>query len=334
MYYSSNQIDTYQRLFNFIVGLRGVGKTYHFSYKCVKKGVEIKKPCFVWVRRMIKDIDAIKSTWGDDIAREFPEWLIETENNSIFIRNKKNNKERYCVGFLVALSDYIRAKSRAYPNVEYIVFDEFLLEDGKYLTDETSKFLNLCDSIIRNRDNCKVYLLGNASSMLNPYFDFFKVSGNELVNNFVKGKHYVIENTDYQEFRQARINSKLGQVIKDTEYGKYSIDNKFILDDTTDICKMPTGQKEMLFNLRLNDKLIAVYMINGLLYFGKGCDETYLTYTFYPQDAKKYGCIFQTTQSVRLKSLVHDFLNGTCQYEDLKIKNEIQLLVRLVYKNW
>lgn len=334
MYYSSNKIDTYQRLFNFVVGLRGVGKTYHFTYKCIKKGIENKKPSFVWVRRMISDLDAIKSTWMDDVAHEFPDYIIESESNAVFARSKKNTKERYCIGFFVALSDYIRAKSRPYPYVEYIVFDEFLLEDGKYLPNETNKFLNLCDSIIRNRENCKVYLIGNASSMLNPYFDLFKVSGNELINNFVKGKHYVIENTDYEEFKQARLNSKLGQVIRDTDYGRYSIDNKFILDDTTDICKMPTGQKEMLFNLRLNDKLIAVYMINGLLYFGKGYDETYVTYTFYPQDAKKYGCIYQTNKSVRLKSLIKDFLSGMCQYEDLKIKNEIQLLIRLVYKNW
>lgn len=333
MYYSSNKIDTYQRLFNFIVGLRGVGKTYHFTEKSIETGIKTKKPSFVWVRRMKADIDAIKGTWMNDVEHLFPDYFIETESYGIYARSKKNN-ERYCIGFFIALSDYIRAKSRPYPYVQYIIFDEFLVEDGKYLPNETDKFLNLCDSIIRNRENCKVYLIGNASSMLNPYFDMFNIKGDELMNNFVKGKHYVIENTDYQEFKQARINSKLGQVIKDTAYGRYSIDNKFYLDDTSDICKMPIGTKVMLYNLRLNDKLIAVYLINGLVYFAKGYDETYTTYTFYPQDAKKYGCIFQTSKSSYLKSLVKEFLNGTCQYENLQVKNEIQLLVRLVYKNW
>ena len=333
MYYTSNKIDTYNRLFNFVVGLRGVGKTYHFTEKVLRKGIEVKKPVFVWVRRMIKDIDAIKHSWMNDVEHLFPDWMITTQNNAVFITHRKT-KQKYCVGYFIALSDYIRAKSRPYPYVQYVVFDEFLLEDGKYLTNEVNNFLNLVHSIIRLRENCKVYLLGNASSMINPYFDFFKVSGNNLINNFVKGENFVIENCDYQEYRNAVINSKLGGVINGTNYGKYAIDNKFLLDDITDVKPIPSGKKEMVYNLRLNGLLIAVYYVNGLLYFGKGRDETYTTYTFYPQDAKTYGCQLLSNKSPQLKVLVKDFLNGCCLYETLRIKNEIQLIVRLVYKNW
>ena len=70
--------------------------------------------------------------------------------------------EKIC-GYGITLSTAQQFKSSNFPNVKYIIFDEFILEDGQghYLKNEVDIFLGLIESIARLRD-VKVILLGNS----------------------------------------------------------------------------------------------------------------------------------------------------------------------------
>lgn len=71
--------------------------------------------------------------------------------------------------FAFALSDMEHDKSTAYPNVTTIIFDEFLTRKY-YLPDEFVTFMNVLSTIIRFRDNVKIFMLANTVNKYAPYF--------------------------------------------------------------------------------------------------------------------------------------------------------------------
>lgn len=60
-------------------------------------------------------------------------------------------------------------KSISFPHVDTIMFDEFLTR-GQYLQDEFVSFMNLVSTIVRNRSDVKIYMLGNTVNKYSPYF--------------------------------------------------------------------------------------------------------------------------------------------------------------------
>ncbi len=84
------------------------------------------------------------------------------------------------------MSGVTRYKSVNMSDYNYIIFDEFLPEDDNYLKSsknyhyEVNQILNLFQSVARGRgkafrEDVKVFFLANDVSVLNPYFDFFKI---------------------------------------------------------------------------------------------------------------------------------------------------------------
>lgn len=334
IFYNLTKIKTFNRLYNIIVGLRGVGKTYALTTECIKLGLKYKCLSFVWIRRIIKNIDSIRKEWWSDVEKDFPNYQFYNIGDYIYAKNIES-EESFVIGQYGAISDAVNFKSVPKPYVKIIVFDEFMAEDtgSRYLDNELNIFLNMIDSIIRLKD-VKVYMCGNAVSCLNPYFEWLGISEKDLTANFTKRKTFVLENCDYEEFKKIRSDTAFGKSITGTKYGEYAINNQFLLDDKTDVMECPKGNREMRYNLRLHDMLIAVYHINGMLYFEQGRDETFKTLSPYPKDCKKYSCIYIDKYNPTLRFITKCFLKNICMYSSLKIKNEVQKLVMIVYRNY
>ena len=60
-------------------------------------------------------------------------------------------------------------KSTAYPKIRNILFDEFLSRT-MYLTDEFVLLMNVFSTIIRQRTDVKIFMLGNTVNKYCPYF--------------------------------------------------------------------------------------------------------------------------------------------------------------------
>ena len=173
-YYDISGLLSHNKIMNFIIGQRGGGKTFSAKKWCIndflKRGNE-----FVWVRRYKTEIKNLKQNFWNDIIHEglFPNTEFSIKGNNLFINNK-------LCGYLVALSSYQNIKSSSFPKVTKIIFDEFVPENGRYLpgvNNEVEVFLNLMDTIIRDRANCRAVLIANNIQITNKYFEFFKIRG-------------------------------------------------------------------------------------------------------------------------------------------------------------
>lgn len=86
--------------------------------------------------------------------------------------NEENGKltmDSNPMGYAFDLNAMEHHKSTSYPKVTTIIFDEFLSRQG-YLTNEFILFMNTLSTIIRDRMNVKIFLIGNTVNKYCPYF--------------------------------------------------------------------------------------------------------------------------------------------------------------------
>lgn len=181
-YYSLDNILSKNADYNIIFGERSNGKTY----AALKYGIEryIKTgEQMAYIRRWREDLRGkrAENLFANHVANGLIEELTDGKYNEVFyLSNKwflsyydKDKNKRYpdstpfCFGF--CLSEQEHEKSSSYPNVTTIVFDEFLTR-RIYLPDEFMLYMNLLSTIIRQRDNVKVFMLGNTVNKFCPYF--------------------------------------------------------------------------------------------------------------------------------------------------------------------
>ena len=79
----------------------------------------------------------------------------------------ESDPEPFAYAFALAAEE--KYKSLAFPKITTILNDEFISMSGGYLSDEFLLFTSILSTIIRNRDNVKIFLCANAIPSYNPY---------------------------------------------------------------------------------------------------------------------------------------------------------------------
>lgn len=181
-YYSLDNILTKNADYNIIFGERSNGKTYATLKYGIERYLKTGEQ-MAYIRRWREDLRGkrAESLFANHVANGLIEKLTDGKFNEVFYLSNKwflsyYDKEKnkrfpettpFCYGF--CLSEQEHEKSSSYPKVTTIVFDEFLTR-RIYLPDEFMLFMNLLSTIIRNRDNVKVFMLGNTVNRFCPYF--------------------------------------------------------------------------------------------------------------------------------------------------------------------
>lgn len=163
-----------------IIGERSNGKTYSSLYYCLEQYVK-KHEQFAYVRRFGLDIkraqmvELFAAHVHNNEIRILTnnEWTgIDYSAGKFYLTKMKNDElvhdETPC-GYAFDLNSMEHYKSISFPDVTTVVFDEFLSRQG-YLNNEFILFTNTLSTIIRHRDNVKIFMLGNTVNKYCPYF--------------------------------------------------------------------------------------------------------------------------------------------------------------------
>lgn len=238
-------------IFNFVIGNRGGGKTFG-SKKLVINRFKKNKYQFVWVRRYQTEIDTLSDFWAD-IRSHFPNDELSQVGNELYINGD-------LAGYLIPLSTSMRLKSVAYPLVKTIIFDEFIIDKGRlnYLRNEAQVFMELYETIARMRENVVAVFLGNAISIVNPYFDFFKIAP-DLGKRYTKKNGICIEFYFNDQFIAKKEKTAFGQLIKDTSYGEYNMKNKFLRDSDSFIGPRPATANTKLYQFVFDGERFSLW---------------------------------------------------------------------------
>jgi len=330
-YYDGSRALSYKRLLTFVIGSRGVGKTYFYKRLLINKALEAKALKFVWVRRLADDVKALKHNFFRDIEDLWPQY--EFDATTELLRAKAKDKgDWFIIGYFIPLSLYERYKGNSFHGVEYVVYDEFITQ-GRYLTEEVFKLYDLLETVFRDRKQMRAVLLANALSQLNPYFEVFNIKIDKDTR-YKSSDRWVLENVDAEEWIKYKQETPMGRLLDGTEYAAYSMGNQFVLDDTSDIIEKPKGAQTHTSNLVLNGNRIGLWLVNGGVWFGEP-HESARNFTIYLDDARNNEAVLMNKNHKVVKFIARKYkLNEVLGFLSLAIKQEILNVALLGIKNY
>lgn len=314
-FYDVNKTLSRQRLFNFVLGGRGMGKTYSSKKRAVDNFFK-KREQFVYIRRFETDLKPhLIRNFFSDIEDAYPEHTFAAGNGLFKIDGE-------IAGWYIPLSTAARLKSIPFPYVSLIIFDEFVVESGlvSYIPNEVRCFLECYSTISRDRD-IQVLFLSNAITMGNPYFAYFEIAFEE--GQTLKLTPFIcVELVRIASFEKHMKQTKFGKMISGTAYGDYNIENHFLLDTNTFIEKM-SGPCVNICTFVFNGKRLGYFSNSqtGLFYLSDKYD---------PSNKRVYTLAMNnhdvdTTLAIRvnpfISSLVNSYCEGKLRFTSLTIKN-------------
>lgn len=179
-YYSLRKINQKNATYNVIFGERSNGKTYATLKQAIENYFKDGSQ-FAYIRRWSVDVtpkrlNNLFNALTNEIAKfsrdKFHAVVYRT--GTFYLANfSEDGKILYndddILGYGFSLSESEHNKANSYPKVTTIIFDEFLT-NKYYLPDEFILFMNTISTIVRQRTNVKIYMLGNTVNKYCPYF--------------------------------------------------------------------------------------------------------------------------------------------------------------------
>lgn len=321
MYYSYSRILSYNAFLNFLIGERGVGKTYG-AVKFVTKEFIKKGHQFVYLRRYKSDLKKSTPTFFNSLVtnNEFPEHKLETKGNSFYI-------DETLAGYAITLSTAQDLKSANFDKVKYIIFDEFIIDEGVkkyYLSNEVEVFLNILETIARTRD-IKVFLLGNAGNLItNPYFLYFglTIPTQSDIRTFKNGL-ILLQYMKNVEYREMKKKTKLGQLVAGTNYEKYAIDNQDTKINNSFIEKKK-GSSKFSFGIIYQGIIFGVWFdyIEGKIYVSNDYYKNSLNlFALTNQDHNENTMLMKSINKYNCwKKFIENYEIGNVRFESQEIK--------------
>lgn len=187
-FYSLDNIKKCEAQYNVVYGERSNGKTTSGLLEGIDRYFDYGEQ-FVYIRRwdddlkpktanklfnaIITELDYIRKKsngmWNTVIYKNREWYMARDEVNNKGERITVKDDKPFAYGIALTMSEHY--KSTSFPNVTTIILDEFMAKGTTYyLDDEFVVFCNLISTIIRHRDNVKIYMFANSISMYGcPY---------------------------------------------------------------------------------------------------------------------------------------------------------------------
>lgn len=181
-YYSLDKILSFDATYNIIFGERSNGKTYAVLDYALREYFAGHGELAV-IRRWDEDFRAKRgaSLFSAHVQNGLISKYSKGKWNSVYYysgrwyfanydeKTQKTKKDEKPFAYAFSLNTMEHDKSTSFPNITTILFDEFLTRDA-YIVDEFVVFTNVLSTIIRQRNNVKIFMLGNTVNMYSPYW--------------------------------------------------------------------------------------------------------------------------------------------------------------------
>lgn len=322
MYWNIKKVMSYNCLFNFIVGSRGVGKTFGAKQQAIDDFIK-KGEQFVYVRRYKEELKKIDKFF-DDIREFYPDHELTIKKPNFYIDGK-------ICGCCVALSTAKIEKSTPFPKVTKIIFDEFILDKGvhHYLPDEVTNFLELYSTIARSRD-VFVYFLSNALTVTNPYFLYFNITLPYKKEIKADGD-ILIQLVQDSEYTNKMKNTRFGKIIEGTPYSDYAIENTFLRDNKNFVEKK-TERSQYYFTMIYRGNKFGVWIdrTQGLIFVSNDIDNSCkLVYSTTMDDHTPNRMLLKRRSSPIFTNFIDLYKLGSVRFETVNIKNICNDIIKM-----
>lgn len=318
MWYDRGQLLSHNKIINMVLSNRGGGKTFNMTRWAIDDFLRTGKQT-MWVRRYQTEVDEmLKNEKFFDAVRSYYDGVTFTIKDGVGYIND--------VGaiYFVALSTSRQLKSNNYPNVNKIIFDEFIIDKGRvqYLKNEVEVFLDLYETVDRMRDTTRAVLMANSITIVNPYFLYFHIKLNTDRRFTVQGEVCVELFTD-ADFIAAKQKTRFGRLVSGTKYGDYAIENKWLADNDTFI-ESKTPRAEFMLGMKYNGVMYGFWVDYrvGLIFVNRQYDpSSYALYCLQRDDHDANLLLIKSLMDSKpLQRIVYAFRMGLIRFDDMQVK--------------
>lgn len=274
-YYDWQKTLSYDADVTMVIGNRGVGKTYGLRKQCVKDFIKDGSR-FVEIVRFQNELFDVADGYYDRIKDDddFKDYEFRTDKRYAYIAKKPAKKstklEWRIAGYFLAMTTAQQKKKKTFNKVRRIILDEAVLERTdrfhNYLTNEFSILANIVDTVSRERADTdslrpRVYLLGNACDIANPYFAAYHVPTNlKFGYSWHAKKTFLLHYVDSGDYGQEKLAGTVaGRMMAGTTEGMVAAENKFVVTNDEFIQKKPSTAKFM-FGVICNGKKFGIWV--------------------------------------------------------------------------
>ncbi len=315
--------------FNFIIGGRGIGKTY----SCIDYCMDKYPGHILYMRNTKEQIDESSGkSFETSFGNPFKRWSLDNSRRVFLTIEKKHaiiKEDDRVLGYGAALSTFENLRGVDLSDIDVIIFDEFV-ENRNLMFDQFRAFMSAYETINRNREllgkpYVKVFLLSNAQRMSNPI-----LRGLDLIT-VIEGmkksgqKSYTAPPIHIElpmsSVSDQKANTALYSIAKNTEYYKESIENQFANDSFTGVNKKNISEYVPL--CAIDDIFIYKHKSNGRFY---ACGT-------YAQDAKRFNTrdnylFWLRAYGLKLRlAITADLVD----YADYTTKSDLLKILKMLY---
>lgn len=270
IHYSYREIDGYNKAFNFIFGVREVGKTtMMWVPKIYLKWKENKKPWIYLVRKSVEICEALITSIADTNLNKY------TDDGVILTYTKGSFKDGITDVFIngelffriVSLNiDLRRIKLAVLKNIGGILIDEYIIDPRtkeKYLPNEAFKIKEAYTTWRRESDGLlKMYFLGNPYSLFNPMFLEWNVDVNKLkLGEFYVGSNFVIHWCKLSPELYEKLKQENPLYEEGSEYELYALRGYVKNDRNIPLTSQPQNFS-LKFIFKVEDYYLGIYHNN------------------------------------------------------------------------
>lgn len=245
-YFDAEQYIKNDYPFIIIIGGRGIGKTYS-----TLRYITANNLFHIYLRNSDKVLQICSSEMGNPykaINTDFGTGyqFHMTKDGTAMILDHANDDR--LIGYGAALSTFSNLRGVSMPEVEIVIFDEFLeITHGK--NKQSSWFFNFYETVARNRElqgkkPLKVIMLANSMNIDNSILADFGVINiiEEMVRNgqqkcSIPEKGIMILLPEMSEFSIAKADTALYRATADSAYYSMAVNNRFTENDFSNIRK-------------------------------------------------------------------------------------------------
>lgn len=330
MFWDISKLLSYNCLLNFVIGERGVGKSFQAKKFVIndylKNGNE-----FVYVRRYKTELENAYEGFFEQLQNE---GYFVDHAFRISVSKKRIDKfymDNQVIGYGVPLSTANILKSASFPKVKTLIYDEFLIDNGTYhyLRNEPIQFLDILETIFRLRD-FRALLLGNAITISNPYFDFFKLTlpYNSEFKTFKEGT-IMVNYVKNEVYREKKKSTRFGVMVDGSDYGEYAIDNAFLRDNDSFIAKRDHDAR-VYSTIILKGEKYGIWRNwkTGFVYISKDFEPSNpCVFAFDINDHTENTIYTKARNSTWFSPVLNSYKMGCLFFESQKIKNDFIAII-------
>lgn len=338
IWWKSQPILSYNKTLNFVIGNRGGGKTIEamrtITWAFIKHGFTS-----IWTRRQEVELDSIfmeKFFTDPAFLNQFPDYEFKTKKTKYggigYLRRKGDDFWVAYIQFM-PLSTCLKHKSVPFPSVKYIIYDEFIIDkmsNMRYLKNEVFIFLEFLQSVMRLRENVRCLFIGNSISVINPYFLYYNIK--KPKKEFTAKGDICIQYYKNPYYTEQLKNSRFGNLVKNTEYANYAIENEFIRDKYDFIEKRPKTA-HYWFAIKYDDNYFSVWQDgkSGNYYICNTYDKNRLIFALTNEDHTLNTIMIQNkTKYLPIVCLIENYELGRIRFENLKIASMFDEILYLI----